>query len=336
MCGSGDAAPRRRLLRLFTVQGSWNYERMLGIGFGVAEEPLVRGLPRDEYRAAIVRSAHFFNAHPYLCGMAVGAAARAEHDGVPAEQVERLRTALCGPLGSLGDRLVWAGWLPFNSGLALVGIALGWGWWAIAGFLAIYNVGHVGLRWWALRAGWAHGIRVVDALRHPLLRRAGALLGPAMAVAMGAVAPHGRGVPGGSFPWLGARRAWGGGCGRGPVIAVASAGIDGSAPRTRLCRRRHRGGVRMAVIDREALIVNPLGMHARPAAELVKVANRFKATITVRRGDLAVNGKSIMGVMMLAAECGSSIHIKADGGKTRRRRWTPCWPWWRRDSTRWT
>ena len=69
----------------------------------------------------------------------------------------------------------------------------------------------------------------------------------------------------------------------------------------------------MAVIDREARIVNPLGMHARPAAELVKVANRFKATITLRRGDLAVNGKSIMGVMMLAAECGSSIHIKADG-----------------------
>jgi phosphocarrier protein HPr len=69
----------------------------------------------------------------------------------------------------------------------------------------------------------------------------------------------------------------------------------------------------MAVIDREARIVNPLGMHARPAAELVKVANRFKATITVRRGDLAVNGKSIMGVMMLAAECGSSIQIRADG-----------------------
>jgi phosphocarrier protein len=69
----------------------------------------------------------------------------------------------------------------------------------------------------------------------------------------------------------------------------------------------------MAVIDREAMIVNPLGMHARPAAELVKVANRFKATVTVRRGDLAVNGKSIMGVMMLAAECGSTIHIRTDG-----------------------
>lgn len=69
----------------------------------------------------------------------------------------------------------------------------------------------------------------------------------------------------------------------------------------------------MAVIDREARIVNPLGMHARPAAELVKVANRFKATITVRRADLAVNGKSIMGVMMLAAESGSTLTIMAEG-----------------------
>ena len=194
----------RTLLRLFTVQGSWNYERMLGIGFGVAEEPLLRGLPggnnRDGYRAAVARGAHFFNAHPYLCGMAVGAAARAEHDGVPPEQVERLRTALCGPLGSLGDRLVWAGWLPFNSGLALAGIAFGLGWWAIVGFLALYNVGHVGLRWWALRAGWTHGLRVADALRDPWLRRAGAFLAPAMAAAMGAALPLAVGYLGGPFP----------------------------------------------------------------------------------------------------------------------------------------
>jgi phosphocarrier protein HPr len=69
----------------------------------------------------------------------------------------------------------------------------------------------------------------------------------------------------------------------------------------------------MAVIDREARIVNPLGMHARPAAEFVKLASRFKAAITVRRDELMVNGKSIMGVMMLAAECGSSVHIQTDG-----------------------
>ena len=69
----------------------------------------------------------------------------------------------------------------------------------------------------------------------------------------------------------------------------------------------------MAVIERDAKIVNPLGMHARPAAEFVKLASRFKSAVEVRKDDLAVNGKSIMGVMMLAAECGSSLFIKTDG-----------------------
>jgi len=67
------------------------------------------------------------------------------------------------------------------------------------------------------------------------------------------------------------------------------------------------------VIERSATIVNPLGMHARPAAEFVKVANRYRASVEVRKDDLVVNGKSIMGVMMLAAECGSSFVIKTDG-----------------------
>lgn len=69
----------------------------------------------------------------------------------------------------------------------------------------------------------------------------------------------------------------------------------------------------MAVIEREAKIVNPLGMHARPAAEFVKVANRFKSKVDVRRDALSVNGKSILGVMMLAAERGSSLSIRVDG-----------------------
>lgn len=60
-------------------------------------------------------------------------------------------------------------------------------------------------------------------------------------------------------------------------------------------------------------IVNKLGLHARPAAEIVKTAARFASDITLIRDDLEVNGKSIMGVMMLAAEFGSTITLRADG-----------------------
>jgi mannose PTS system EIID component len=187
--GPRRPALARALLRLFAVQGSYNYERMLGVGVGVAEEPLLRDLDDGKYGPAVARGGHFFNAHPYLAGLAVGAAARAEHDGAAPDQIERLREALCGPLGSLGDRLVWAGWLPFLSGLTLVGIAVGAGWAAVAAFLIVYNIGHVALRWWALKAGWTHGTRVSLALHHPVLQKAGALLGPAMAVAVGAALP---------------------------------------------------------------------------------------------------------------------------------------------------
>ncbi len=184
-----NAALARALLRLFAVQGSYNYERLLGVGVGVAEEPLLRDLGDGKYHPAVARGAHFFNAHPYLIGLAVGAAARAEHDGAAPDQIERLREALCGPLGSLGDRLVWAGWLPLLSGLTMAAIALGAGWIAVGAFLIVYNVGHVALRWWALQAGWTHGTRVSVALHHPVLQKAGAILSPAMGFAVGAALP---------------------------------------------------------------------------------------------------------------------------------------------------
>jgi phosphocarrier protein len=60
-------------------------------------------------------------------------------------------------------------------------------------------------------------------------------------------------------------------------------------------------------------IVNKNGVHARPAAEIVKTAGKFASNITIVRDDLEVNGKSIMGVMMLAAECGSQIILRATG-----------------------
>lgn len=65
--------------------------------------------------------------------------------------------------------------------------------------------------------------------------------------------------------------------------------------------------------ERTVQVVNKNGLHARPAAEIVKTAAKFRSDITVVRDDLEVNGKSIMGVMMLAAECGSTLQLRADG-----------------------
>ena len=65
--------------------------------------------------------------------------------------------------------------------------------------------------------------------------------------------------------------------------------------------------------ERSVQIVNKHGLHARPAAEMVKAAARFKSEITNSRDDLEVNCKSIRGVMMLAADYGATITVRADG-----------------------
>ena len=66
-------------------------------------------------------------------------------------------------------------------------------------------------------------------------------------------------------------------------------------------------------VEREVEIVNRAGMHARPAAEFVKIAGRFKSEIRVEKDGLEVNAKSIMGVLMLAAERGSRLRLSATG-----------------------
>ena len=65
--------------------------------------------------------------------------------------------------------------------------------------------------------------------------------------------------------------------------------------------------------EQSVRILNKNGLHARPAAEIVKAAAKFKSDITIVRDDIEVNGKSIMGVMMLAAECGATITLRANG-----------------------
>jgi phosphocarrier protein len=66
-------------------------------------------------------------------------------------------------------------------------------------------------------------------------------------------------------------------------------------------------------VERSVQIVNEAGIHARPAAEIVKAAARFQCDITIVKDGLDVNAKSIMGVMMLAAECGSTVLVRAEG-----------------------
>lgn len=69
----------------------------------------------------------------------------------------------------------------------------------------------------------------------------------------------------------------------------------------------------MSEAERTVVVTNRHGLHARPASEFVKIASGFSAEVTVRKEDLEVNGKSIMGVLMLAAEPGAELTLRAEG-----------------------
>ncbi|HXV85541.1 MAG TPA: PTS system mannose/fructose/sorbose family transporter subunit IID [Gemmatimonadales bacterium] len=204
---------RHAWLRSFSVQGSFNYDRMVGVGLAYVMEPLVRPMAGGEreprYRRALGRAAAFFNAHPYFVTLAAAALARAEGDDLPEAQVTRFRNALIASLGSVGDRLVWAGWLPACSGLGLLVSAVVSPLVGAVTFLLTYNALHLPLRWWGLRAGWQAGPQVAAALSGTRMQRALRVAGRAAPFLAGAAIPVtaqwlAQGAPPAAFPGVAA------------------------------------------------------------------------------------------------------------------------------------
>lgn len=158
----------RLLLRLFLIQALWNYRTLLGAGLAWVLAPSLKessGPDDGRFREALRRHAEHFNSHPYLAGVAAGSLAKLEREGEEPETVRRFKDALRGPLGSLGDSLVWAAWLPtcvLAAGAAgLLGLhPLA----AVAAFLVAYNLLHLTLRWWGVSVGLAFGRGVGEPL----------------------------------------------------------------------------------------------------------------------------------------------------------------------------
>ncbi|HSB53809.1 MAG TPA: PTS system mannose/fructose/sorbose family transporter subunit IID [Gemmatimonadales bacterium] len=182
----------RALWRLCAVQGAWNYERMTGVGMGHAAEPLLEDLKSADparHAEAAVRAADYFNSHPYLAGLALGALVRAEYDLVPGAQITRLRAALTSPLGALGDQFFWAGAVPATMGLAILGVVSGHGLWPIVLLLVLYNAGRIATGVWALRTGLANGMKVGVALGESWLPRSTTLAGLVAGAVVGLAVP---------------------------------------------------------------------------------------------------------------------------------------------------
>jgi PTS system mannose-specific IID component len=185
----------RILLRSFAVQGSWNYETLIGAGFAFTLLPALRHLYGDtgeRLDKAVARHVGLFNSHPYFATVAIGAAAKLEADGAEPVVIDRFKVALRGSLGSLGDRLIWSAWRPMAVMIGLVLLLAGAAWWvAVLSFLVLYNSLHLPVRILGLRIGSETGLELGRVLREapiqPLIERASqiacALVGLAVVLA---------------------------------------------------------------------------------------------------------------------------------------------------------
>jgi mannose/fructose/N-acetylgalactosamine-specific phosphotransferase system component IID len=177
--------------RAFLIQGSWNNRTMIGGGFAFATLPILRHLFEnrpEELHDAIQRHSEHFNAHPYLANLALGASLRMEEDGRDPEEIRRFKVAVRGPLGGLGDALIWAGWRPATV-LASIILALAGAppWAVVAVFLVLYNAGHLVIRAWGFRVGIELGSQVGDALRAVGFSRQASRLGRVSVFLLGGV-----------------------------------------------------------------------------------------------------------------------------------------------------
>ncbi len=167
---------RHIFFRSFFIQAGYNIKSMLSIGFAYSIEPLGKilfGNDRKKRLSFLRRQLNFFNSHPYFASYALGAFTRLEKENKnkPEEidKIERLRNAIVGPLGSLGDQVFWATIKPAVLLLGTLAIFLSpnnfWRITLLLLCLILYNVPHFFIRWRGMLQGFDEGLMVCRILK---------------------------------------------------------------------------------------------------------------------------------------------------------------------------
>lgn len=165
-------------LRSFFVQASWNFRWMLNVGMTFSLLPVLRKLisDREQQIAFLKRHLGFFNANPFISTFGLGALARIEEEHaagtreISDEQIGRMQEILSGPLGAVGDRLFWKTLRPMAAAWGVVAVLI-LGFWGAIVFLLIFNVPHLGLRWYGLTCGYNLGTGIVREFARPRYKR---------------------------------------------------------------------------------------------------------------------------------------------------------------------
>lgn len=170
------------LVRSFTIQASWNYERMLGLGFLFSILPGLRKISRDDgsLKSSAKRHIEFFNSHPYMASYALGSSLRLEEEflrggDVDDEAIRQWKKRLFTTLGSLGDNLIWKSWRP---ACGILGVLVSYlaGWIGPLLYLIIYNTVHLYVRTTGLFHSYFKGRESLQDLEKFFYRRLPRLL----------------------------------------------------------------------------------------------------------------------------------------------------------------
>ncbi len=159
----------RILFKSFLIQGSWNFQSMLGLGFCYCLIPVLNRLYCDERdrQAFLRRHIEFFNAHPYFITWSLGAVSKLEEEAKHKkwknhQPINLFKNRTVGVLGVIGDRLFWNGFKPAAAAMAVT-IGL-FSWLAIPLFLIVYNIPHLYVRMKGLNLGYQKGFDIVSNL----------------------------------------------------------------------------------------------------------------------------------------------------------------------------
>ncbi len=192
--------------RSFFIQGSWNFERMLALGFCFALIPVAKRVARNDQRrvAFLQRHLQFFNTHPFTALLVLGAVAKLEQSALRQKwqedrPIRLFKERLCGPLGAIGDTLFWARAKPIAAMIGVI-VAMHAGWWAVPLFLVVYNLPHLWFRAHALFQGFREGFDVVRRISVRRFQPLADRLALAGAAVLGVVMAS-------SLRWLGPPRA---------------------------------------------------------------------------------------------------------------------------------
>lgn len=152
--------------RLLLLQGSWNFERLQGLGFFYALLPALKKLyPSDQLQKVAKEYTGYFNTHPYLAPLVAGAVLKLEEDRAVNQdqqvEIDEFKEMVAAPYAAIGDALFWGGLRPLAAGVTLFFAAKGI-LWAPVVFLLFYNIVPLIFRISGFIRGYQQGIHSVE------------------------------------------------------------------------------------------------------------------------------------------------------------------------------